>query len=147
MAAKSKNSDNITSKIEWHLGDYEDRARKKNVELKALPRLKMPTNVFCNHFKVTKCKFPQPKCDHINPYTGTVNGCSKFYHDIEDTNDENKLKWLKGLSDQWHESTKDEKLFILSQWVSWPKPANKPKTCEQSYKMCCKSSKPNLFSK
>ena len=134
MAAQNKCSgnDKTADKIKWHLGDYEDRVRKKNVELKALPRIKIPTKPFCNHLKTTKCQFPQPLCKHINPYTGTVNGCSKFYHDIENTKDTNELKWLKSLSDQWHQSTKDEKLLILSQWVSWPKPANKPASCDKS---------------
>ena len=126
-SAKSKDNKTVSTKNEWHLGDFEDRKHSKNIEVKALPRLRVPISEFCDQLKTTKCKFPQNRCNHINPYTAQYDDCSRFYHDIENTRDATKLTWLRGLSDQWHQSTKDEKLLMLSQWVFWRKPANKPK--------------------
>lgn len=85
----------------------------------------MSTRSFSKEWQKQRVQFPQPVCKHIeeNKQLFECDDCVRFHKDIELSKDEKVQRFYYGLSRQWHQSTKYEKLIILSQLVSWTRPA------------------------
>ena len=111
---------------DWHLGDYITRNRASILDIKELPRYKISSNHFAKELTRERVKFPQPICNHVSNVNNNIKSsfnvcstdCINYYKSVETCNDIDCASFFAGLSNQWHNGTKNDKIIMLSQWIT-----------------------------
>lgn len=131
--------------MHFNIGNYQHQDRNKEININKLPRIKKSNKADWESLSLRRERkhIYQELCGHKQPYhqSNKVNHkyeCLNYRHHImksmRDPNEDNDIVHdpdddLKYWAKEWHSSTKQQQLYILSQLITWTKPVKSNGNC------------------